>query len=124
MTAFHIRQDNVWMVLDLKIKYERDYAGITIFQVTDAYTGHFYGRIERIKNHVSHQVHGRIRYDNKPVTVWRSLPAFAGLYDDTRSEALSSIVFKDRHHGRRHDIHLAYRPPSWVGCPLHKRRIR
>ena len=117
MNTFHIFKDRIWSVLTLDIVLDEDasYINTTRFKIYDGMTETFHGWIERTDNHVSHQVHDRIRYDNKPVTVWRAMPTTPGLYDDTRSEAISKLLKLNS----RFDLHLAHRPRRWAGCTLH-----
>lgn len=75
------------------------------------------GKIERIANHRTFQIHDRVRYDNKPVTVWRALPSTPGFYADTRNEAIAGLTQLGLESST--DIHLAHRAPWWVGCTLH-----
>lgn len=121
MSEFHIlRQNRFWVPIDLDIQENPSYyAGldITRFYVRDEDNpDHGIGQIERIRNHVTHQVHDRIRYDNKPVTVWRVVTntPISGLYKDTRSEALGALLGLGQY-----DCHQAHRPQWWVNCPLH-----
>ncbi len=116
MNTFHICKDRTWSAITLDIVLDEDasYTNTARFKVYDGMTETFHGWIERNDNYVSHQVHDRLRYDNKPVTVWRAVPVTPGLYDDTRSEAIAELLKLNQH-----DLHLAHRPRRWDGCTLH-----
>lgn len=118
---FHIlRQGRSWVPIKLEITENLSYGALrtTRFYVyDDDNPDNFLGQIERIRNHVTHQVHNRIRYDNKPVTVWRVVtnpPTPYYLYKDTRSEALGALLGLGQY-----DCHQAHRPQWWITCPLH-----
>ena len=122
MPLFHVDRlsdgAKFWEEIDLTIARNEDYSGIhtTRFLVYDAADpDHLLGQIERHANYTTFQVYDRIRYDNKPITVWRAVPSPPGLYDDPRTEAIANVLGLSS----QFDIHLAHRPPSWVTCPLH-----
>jgi len=116
---FHIRRDHDWVLVTFDIVQDDLFSGIdrTRFRVSE--NGTPLGKIERIENYVSHQTHDGIRYDNKPVTVWRALSTFmqTGLYADTRIEAIADLADLGLESSR--DLHQSHRAPWWVGCPLH-----
>lgn len=119
MPEFHFKRETIWKRLVLDIIRDDLYSSTdtTRFLIQGGDGGPFIGKIERIENYVSHQVHDRIRYDNKPVTVWRALPmTMPGLYDDTRSEALAELLKLPS----RFDLHQAHRPQWFAGCTLHE----
>ncbi len=118
MPEFHIRRSHVWMPVEITIYKDDLYSGEYTTRFSLSMDGTPLGKIERIKDHVTHQVHDRVRYDNKPVTVWRALPSTPGLYDNTRSEAIADLG--ELGLDSSHDLHLAHRAPWWVGCPLHE----
>ncbi len=118
MPEFHIRGIDRWEPITLDIVKDDLYSGAYTTRFSVLLDGASLGKIERTKDHVSHQVHDRIRYDNKPVTVWRALPATPGLYNDTRNEAIAELTKLGLESST--DLHLAHRAPWWVGCTLHE----
>ena len=112
-------RSHIWMPVTIDIKADALYSSMYNTRFIVSMDGTPLGKIERSENYVSHQTHDRIRYDNKPVTVWRVLSTFmqTGLYADTRSEAIADLP--DLGLGSPHDLHLSHRAPWWVGCTLH-----
>lgn len=88
------------------------------------YEGDHIGVFQRIDNHRTHQVHGRIRYDNKPRTRFQRVrETFDGprhFVEDTRVEVLGDILADHLDiEVFRTECHLAGRKPRWLGCDLH-----
>jgi len=116
--TIHLRQDytnNGWKSVDLTLLEEDHAYGPHFIILRD---GEEIGRIARHDDHVSHQVHGRLRYDNRPRTAWQILRfkegmgwTGNGIYLDTRNEVLARVLDV-------YDLHLPGRCPSWQTCPF------
>ncbi len=79
------------------------------------------GTYWRDTTHVTYQMFGRIRYDNKPRTSFKRVARFeervSEFWRETRVEALADIL--NVHFKRRvqpHVIHVKGRAPRWITC--------
>ena len=73
--------------------------------------------LSRDPRNVTHQVHSRLRYDNKPHVRFRAQKS--GLfYEDTRVEALGDIIQAVLAPRSKSTVHLPGRPKGWWGCDL------
>ena len=111
-----------WRETQIKLTEVRSFADHTVYRVGSwLSTQQWYqaGEIVRIRNYVSYQVHDRIRYDNRPVTVWQAMPTTPGVYRDTRREVIAELLLGGRNY-YVHSAHMANHPSQWSACTLHK----
>jgi hypothetical protein len=73
--------------------------------------------LTRDPSHVTHQVHGRIRYDNKPRVRFRA-NTHGLFYEDTRNEALGDILAGLGLTREKASVHLPGRSKWWRSCNL------
>lgn len=121
---FYHRNDSEWRETDIELrtkgKPEIDYLSESFDVLLD---GDRIGVLRRMPKHVTHQVHGRIRYDNKPRTRFQAEALTwddrSGIARDTRLEALEDIL--EKYLATYVDsTHLANRKtPRWMRCDLH-----
>ncbi len=78
------------------------------------------GTYWRDPTHRTHQVFGRIRYDNKPRTAFKRVPKFeeraSELWRETRVQALGDILKVHFKGTGGSTIHVKGRAPRWVTC--------
>lgn len=115
--------DRDWREVEIEVKrrdheYTMEYYDVIL-------DGDHIGVYQRIPNHRTHQVHGRIRYDNKPRTrfqrVQETFDSPRYFTEDTRVEVLADIITE--HFDLplwKSDWHASGRKPMWVGCDLHE----
>ena len=71
----------------------------------------------RDPSNVTHQVHGRIRHDNRPQVRFKADKSGTS-YRDTRVLALGDILMERGVASDANAVHLPGRKPWWVSCGL------